>query len=69
VSDTHRSLHSEQIRDIHFAATVLAPQSVAASRTDRQDVLGLDGDLYPLVIRVYLPATFTRRTSRVRVRP
>lgn len=69
MSDTHRGLHFEQIRDIHLAATFLAPQSGAASRADCQDVLGLDGDLYPLVIRVCLPATFTRRESRARVRP
>lgn len=66
---TDQGLNLKRIHDVYLVVALLTARLGAAFCTDRQDVLGLDGDLYLLVIRVCLPATFTRRTSRVTVPP
>jgi hypothetical protein len=68
-SASDHGLHLKRVRDIDLATTFLTSGLGAAGRADCQDVLGFDGDLYLLMIRVRLPATFTRPASRARVRP
>lgn len=68
-SATDQGLHLKRVHDTYLGATLLAAGLSAACRADGQYVRGFDGDLYPLMIRIRLPATFTRPASRARVRP
>jgi hypothetical protein len=41
--------------DVDFATTLPAPQPRASAPADGQNLVGLDGDLYPFMCRVSLP--------------
>jgi len=54
---------------IDFAATHSAPHSRASAPPDGKNLLGLDGDLNPLMCRASLHRTFTELASRATVQP
>ena len=52
-SATDQGLHLKRVHDTYLGATLLAAGLSAACRADGQYVRGFDGDLYPLMIRIF----------------